>query len=118
MTTYVGARHNGNAIVSVIDAQTKCASMLDAGHRHVNHSPTGFEWGYLGSGPAQLAFAILLDHLGSVDQARGLYQDFKFQVIAQIKESHWELTTAEIDAALKRIRTARSEGKGVWQSST
>lgn len=25
----------------------------------VNHSPTGFEWGYRGSGPSQLAYAIL-----------------------------------------------------------
>jgi hypothetical protein len=29
-----------------------------------NHSPTGFEWGYNGSGPAQLALAILADHFG------------------------------------------------------
>ena len=29
-----------------------------------NHSPTGFEWGYGGSGPAQLALAILADHFG------------------------------------------------------
>lgn len=28
-----------------------------------NHSPTGFSWGYNGSGPAQLALAILCDHL-------------------------------------------------------
>lgn len=27
-----------------------------------DHSPTGFEWGYSGSGPAQLALAILADH--------------------------------------------------------
>ena len=27
----------------------------------VNHSPDGFNWGYLGSGPAQLALAILLE---------------------------------------------------------
>src|SRR5262245_22144387 len=26
-----------------------------------NHSPTGFEWGYGGSGPAQLALALLVD---------------------------------------------------------
>lgn len=26
-----------------------------------NHSPTGFSWGYNGSGPAQLALAILSD---------------------------------------------------------
>lgn len=29
-----------------------------------NHSPDGFEWGYGGSGPAQLALAILADFLG------------------------------------------------------
>ena len=28
----------------------------------VNHSPSGFEWGYGGSGPAQLALAFLLDY--------------------------------------------------------
>jgi uncharacterized protein (DUF2249 family) len=30
-----------------------------------NHSPNGFEWGYGGSGPAQLALAILADHLAT-----------------------------------------------------
>ncbi len=29
-----------------------------------NHSPTGFNWGYAGSGPCQLALAILADHFG------------------------------------------------------
>ena len=30
---------------------------------HVSlHSPTGFEWGYLGSGPADLALSLLADH--------------------------------------------------------
>jgi len=29
-----------------------------------NHSPTGFNWGYSGSGPAQLALAILADFYG------------------------------------------------------
>lgn len=29
-----------------------------------NHSPDGFEWGYAGSGPSQLALAILLDFTG------------------------------------------------------
>lgn len=29
-----------------------------------NHSPDGFEWGYEGSGPAQLALALCVDALG------------------------------------------------------
>lgn len=31
---------------------------------HVKHSPTGFAWGYTGSGPADLARCILVDVLG------------------------------------------------------
>lgn len=47
-----------------------------------NHSPDGFSWGYLGSGPAQLALAILLE---VVDQEMALkyYQRFKERVIAR-----------------------------------
>src|SRR5262245_55620958 len=34
-----------------------------------NHSPDGFAWGYGGSGPAQLALAILLDALDDTPRA-------------------------------------------------
>lgn len=33
------------------------------------HSPTGFEMGYVGSGPADLALAILCEHLGVEDRS-------------------------------------------------
>jgi len=45
-----------------------------------NHSPTGFNWGYGGSGPAQLALAILLTTTIE-DKAIRLYQDFKWQYV-------------------------------------
>lgn len=47
----------------------------------INHSPDGFNWGYPGSGPAQLALAILLLFMPEV-YAVGLYQQFKFRVVA------------------------------------
>lgn len=51
-----------------------------------NHSPDGFMWGYGGSGPAQLALAILLA-LGLDNQrAVELHQRFKFDVIAQLAQ--------------------------------
>jgi Family of unknown function (DUF6166) len=120
VTTYIGARHEGRAIVSVVDRKTNCASMLDAGRRWVNHSPTGFEWGYLGSGPAQLAFAILLDHYGAPGPALLFYQDFKEHVIANFTANRWELTTEEIETALDRIRIlrSRSQTEATWHSST
>jgi hypothetical protein len=61
-----------------------------------NHSPTGFNWGYGGSGPAQLALAILIDFTGNKTIAEGLYQDFKFAVIANLDEQRWVITGAQI----------------------
>ena len=47
-----------------------------------NHSPTGFEWGYSGSGPAQTSLAVLLDLGVSKEDAAKHYQDFKSEFIA------------------------------------
>jgi hypothetical protein len=48
----------------------------------VDHSPTGFAWGYGGSGPAQLALAILLEVAGK-DLALRHYQRFKWDYVSQ-----------------------------------
>src|SRR5262245_52035317 len=61
-----------------------------------NHSPTGFEWGYGGSGPAQLALAILADHLGDDERAVRLHQGFKWAVIAKLDRDEWLLSTADV----------------------
>ena len=50
--------------------------------KHHNHSPDGFNWGYEGSGPAQLALAIMLEITGKPDG----YQDFKRRVIAHLPQ--------------------------------
>ncbi len=48
------------------------------------HSPTGFEWGYGGSGPADLALNILSMFIPQ-DEAFRLHQLFKSEFIASIK---------------------------------
>lgn len=63
-----------------------------------NHSPAGFEWGYGGSGPAQLALAILADYLGDDEQAMTIYQEFKRAVIARLDSDEWTLFEDEIAA--------------------
>jgi len=55
-----------------------------------NHSPTGFCWGYGGSGPAQLALAILLEYFPKTI-ALDSYQDFKFRTIARLPQSDFQL---------------------------
>lgn len=74
-----------------------------------NHSPTGFEWGYGGSGPAQLALAILADHLGDDHAALALYQDFKFNVVAALPGSWWKLTSEDLNRCLRRIQSKPSK---------
>ena|SRR5688572_24591950 len=69
-----------------------------------NHCPTGFEWGYGGSGPAQLALAILADHLGDDQQALNLYQRFKWKVIADLPYKRWTFASEQIDEILRTIR--------------
>ena len=56
-----------------------------------NHSQDGFNWGYSGSGPAQLALAILLEVTDSEEIALAHYHDFKVEVIAAIpsQETDW-----------------------------
>lgn len=56
-----------------------------------SHSPSGLEWGYPGSGPAQLALAILADAVGP-EAAQACYQRFKFEVVARLAQERWELT--------------------------
>ncbi|MBA7465149.1 hypothetical protein ES707_00311 [subsurface metagenome] len=56
----------------------------------VNHSPDGFNWGYGGSGPAQLALAILLRFLSN-HEALSRYQQFKWDVIATLPQSDFEI---------------------------
>ena len=48
------------------------------------HFPTGYERSYAGSGPAQLALALLADALGDDEKAQDHYQDFKFKVVARL----------------------------------
>ena len=69
-----------------------------------NHSPTGVEWGYYGSGPAQLALALLSDALGNDHDARGWYQIYKDNVVAGLEHDTWTLTEDEVKAKVDEFR--------------
>ncbi len=74
-----------------------------------NHSPTGFEWSYLGSGPAQLALALLADATGNDVVATKSYQHFKRAVISVLpRNKTWRLTQDDIVQMLKEIGSKQS----------
>jgi len=107
---YVGVRGRFGAKVAVhyegtIKALRKRLDLF-------NHSPTGFEWGYAGSGPAQLSLALLADALGDDKEALRLHQDFKFAVITGLPRNSWKLTREEVLGLVVELQ-ARRQARGV-----
>jgi len=99
---YVGYRRRGDAVVEKCPGQERLTPEWSL--ELVNHSPSGFEWGYGGSGPAQLALALLLDYTGDEAVALDHYQVFKTEIVSQLdcagSDGRWRLTASEIDAVL------------------
>ncbi len=73
---------------------------LELSLKLANHSPTGFSWGYLGSGPAQLAIALLLDATGDPEIAQSKAYDFKVDFVAGWGET-WVIFRSDIINWLK-----------------
>jgi len=78
MKKYVGT--HGHLVMIHNDDQ---ASPLDYHLKLGNHSPTGFSWGYGGSGPHQLAIAILFDVTGDRGIVLKYSQKYKWDKIAK-----------------------------------
>lgn len=82
----------------------------------IHHSPTGYEWGYGGSGPADLALNIIEAYLKSLGYNgprikcwRGdclhlswlLHQDFKWEFLAPMDEAGGFISAETIIAWIK-----------------
>ncbi len=81
-----GIRKQGRITVT-IDGQS-----LDVyPSQQVRHHSQEFNWSYSGSGPAQLALAILLAAGATKENAITYHQAFKSEVIAGLKEDAFEL---------------------------
>lgn len=65
----------------------------------------GFDWSYEGASPRQLALAILMEHLGDQTQALNLTEAFMTRIVANFN-NEWEMTSADIEAAIANIRAA------------
>jgi hypothetical protein len=105
---YLGFRRDGSGDAVVRRVRRHKQYLLPARFDLWNHSPTGFEWGYGGSGPAQLALAILADALDDDARASKLHQEFKWNVIARLDRNQpWLLSRAAVLAAVNTIERER-----------
>ncbi len=103
--SYVGRRNKADKCeVKVVQGHTTRNLPLA---RDVHNHSQGFEWGYGGSGPAQLALAILVDCLGDAERARTLYQAFKFRVIGKLPKQGWVIPESDVR---KTVEILEKEG--------
>lgn len=112
MASYQGEKTDSGHTIVTVDGVP-----LPARHDLRNHSPDGFSWGYLGSGPAQLALAVLAHHFHTIGdehklanvKALMLYQDFKAELIATLPKAGWQFTTHDVADTLSLILEEQAE---------
>jgi hypothetical protein len=121
MKVYRGIRRP-NGSVDVVIVEDHVAEPLP---HVVWHSPDGFEWGYHGSGPADLALSMLADALGekqtqaqakhfdpsSCPRAVRAHQEFKAEFIAVVPRNEgWEI---EAEQVLAWVEAREAEARQV-----
>jgi len=102
---YRGTRVPGARVARVMIYRAgQAAQLLPMRLDLFNHSPAGLEWGYGGSGPAQLALALLADATGDDNLAVKLHQSFKWAIIASLHRDHdWEISADAIQAWCRNV---------------
>lgn len=70
---------------------------VNVSHQWIAHSPTGLEFGYGGSGPADLALNILLKFGLSRSRAWALHQDFKWKFVAAMPRAGGTIPRKDIE---------------------
>jgi hypothetical protein len=95
MKTYTGKRSPTGEVDIRVDGKPL--------RQIVRHSPTGMEWGYPGSGPADTALSIMSDFFeGNMELADAFYFQFKWDFVAKWG-NEWKVTDEEIDEWLKKL---------------
>ena len=96
MKTYQGDRTIDGIVVTVdgqpLDERLDIRSLCE----------DGFEWGFEGPASAQLALAILADHLDDAGRAVQLHEAFMREIVANFA-NEWQMTGADVEDAVTAL---------------
>jgi len=84
----------------VVCKRTEKGACVNIPQLEIRHSPTGFEWGYGGSGPADLALNVLMLFTDRTN-AYQLHQQFKWEFISILPREGGVIKGDEIRGWLK-----------------
>jgi hypothetical protein len=112
---YWGKRNKKDSFDLTIMVEVPGVDGVDRGTplKHIErHSPTGMEWGYMGSGPSDLALSILVDYILRCRKALGkecteeeairladrqyMYMQFRDKVIAVADRKQFSISFDDI----------------------
>jgi hypothetical protein len=110
MKVYQGKRTPEGCVVTVSE-DGGAPTVLNPRQDLRNHSPTGFEWNYAGSGPAQLALALAADVLGDDERAQDVYQRLKFRLVGRLPHEGWSLSEESLRSAIASVEEDRGRGR-------
>lgn len=74
----------------------------------VEHSPTGMEWGYAGSGPMDLALSLCVAVLGQ-KPSNAIILAVCDELVSPIQEDTWELPASRVLDVITRIHAPIAE---------
>ena len=90
-----GRKSGLDCVVKLDNASYRTKLSLEKSLEIAKHSPDGFQWGYSGSGPAQLAAAILYEITDDVELSRTYYELFKHDHVSQWNDT-FEISEFEV----------------------
>lgn len=99
MKTYLGDRTIDGILVTV-DGQP-----LDERRDVQTLTEDGFEWGFEGPAAAQLALALLADHLSDNSEAIRLHEAFMREIVANFA-NEWQMTSDDMAEAVEALRSS------------
>lgn len=107
---YTADKRKGKHVLRIQENGEQTTLHPQKSQETVYHGPYGFDWGYGGSGPAQLALAILLDVTDDTEFSKRTYQRFKCEIIAHLPDA-WELERSEIENWIHKTKAVLQKGE-------
>jgi hypothetical protein len=95
--TYRGVRRPDGSTAVTVDHR-----LLPARQDLRDHGGV-FEWDASEAGPAQLALAILADHLGDDERAIALHNDVKRRLLRGLPTEGWTLTSEQVGEVVRDV---------------
>jgi hypothetical protein len=119
---YIGGCGGDGWRVGVVRRAPGCPARGHLLTHHIHHSPDGFDWGYSGSRPTDLAIALLADAASKLfDDAEErpvpacFYRQFEDEVVSRLPREGWIMKRADVLEWLVHVMAGAKGVSSGWR---